>query len=215
MSRRLIELEAEVADWLEQLLTAQFAAVAFAMHLIAAYGALRADPRVQYLGNRFHPMNVMRFYLDTEPMGLSYWCAPERRTVILTVWRVSRICEAAEAARARQALHRCAGHLPHPHDQHHNWAELSARRMLEPGAADSYRQAAAAHVFGQAVHLQRARHHLSVEELAAAADTTDSLINRCEVGGLPPTTPLAARIAAALSCEQLLTRPLDPPAVPA
>jgi hypothetical protein len=212
MGRRVIELEAEVADWMEQLLTARFAVVAFAVHLIESYGALRADPRVQHLGGRIPPVHVMRFYADTEPMGLSYWCAPGRRTVILTVWRTARISEPAETARARQALHRCAGHS---HDQHRSWAEISARRMSEPGAADSYLQAADAHAFGRAVQLQRERHRLSVDELAVAADTTGSLITRCETGGLMPTTPLAARIAAALSCEHLLARPSSPYAIPA
>jgi Helix-turn-helix domain len=212
MTRRVIELEAEVADWLEQLLTARFAVVAFAIHLIASYGALRADPRVQNLGGRFPPMHVMRFYADTDPMGLSYWCAPGHRTVILTVWRTACISEAAETARARRALRRC---VEHSHDPHRGWAEIRGRRMSEPGAADSYRQAADAHAFGQAVHLRRERHHLSVDELATAASTTGSLITRCETGGLMPTTPLAARIATALSCEHILVHPSDPPAIPA
>ncbi|MBA9001656.1 helix-turn-helix domain-containing protein [Thermomonospora cellulosilytica] len=204
MNQRVIELELEIADWLDQLLPARFAFAAFAIHLIASYGALRADHRVQRLGDRFRQVNVLRFYIDTEPTGLSYWCTPQRRIVLLTVWRIARIPEAAEAARARQALRDCSAHPP---QEHRLWSEFVPRRMREPGVAETYREAAAAHAFGQTVRLLRRRRRLSIGQLAAAVGTTDALITRCEAGGLPTAASLAARIATVLDCEHALARP--------
>ncbi|HEX2314182.1 MAG TPA: hypothetical protein VHJ17_10625 [Thermomonospora sp.] len=207
MKRRVIELEPEVADWAEQLVAAEFGIAAFALNQIAALGALRAGPRVRRIGGERDPLQVMRLYPKTEPAGLVYWCAPGHRTVLLTVWRTARISETHEAERARGALRDCARHTPF---DHRRWTDVWGRRITEPGAAEMYQQAALAHAFGQHVHHLRRLRRLSTADLAALADTTGPLVERCECGGLMTTTPAAERIATALGCRHLLDR-LPPP----
>ncbi|MFI0449472.1 multiprotein-bridging factor 1 family protein [Actinomadura sp. 6N118] len=199
MSRRVLELERESADWLEQLYTADFAVAAFFVGLLSAYGALRVSPHTQKLCGELRPLGVLRFFTGTAPTGLTYWCVPPRRTVLLTVWRISRIPEACEQRRAQHMLAQCTRHGP---DNHQSWDTLCERRMAEPGAAEVYHDTALAFDFGQQVRLRRIHRHLSPARLAAAADTSAELILRCEAGGLLPGTPVGTRIAHALDLSR-------------
>jgi ribosome-binding protein aMBF1 (putative translation factor) len=195
MHPRVVELELEVADWMEQLYTAQFATTAFFIGLLTAYGGLLLPPAMQRIGDRLSQVNLLRLFLGTEPAGLTYCCAPGRRTVLLTVWRGARLPTDFETQRATHALRSCAGHRT---AEHRSWTELEERRMREPGAAETRQDAARAYEFGRMVHLRRQRHGLGTAELAVAADTTEDVIVRCEAGGLPPLAPVATRIADAL-----------------
>jgi ribosome-binding protein aMBF1 (putative translation factor) len=196
MGRRVVELELEAADWLEQLYTADFAVAVFFVGLLGVYGALEVPPFTRRLAGRLQPLRVLQFHLGSVPIGLTYWCAPPGRTIALTVWRAARLREACERERAREALGMCAPHGP---KQHELWANLRDRRMREPGAAEMYADTALAFAFGQQVRRRRLCTGRSVHELALAADTTDEVIMRCEAAGVRPSTPVADRIAAALS----------------
>ena len=99
-----VELEPEVREWLEALPTARFATVAFHIELLADKGALLGEPHTRHLGGK---LRELRFYLDRSAMRITYWIAPERRIVLLTVFRKTHMREDREVERARRALQRC------------------------------------------------------------------------------------------------------------
>jgi hypothetical protein len=99
-----VELEPEVRDWLEQLSAAQFATAAFYVDLLAEEGPLLGEPYTRQLDGK---LRELRFHLDRRSVRVTYWLAPGRRVVLLTVFAKTRMREAGEVARARRALARC------------------------------------------------------------------------------------------------------------
>jgi hypothetical protein len=99
-----VELEPEVRDWLEALPTAQFARAAFYVDLLAERGALLDEPYTRQLDGK---LRELRFYLDREAVRITYWIAPDRRVILLTMFRKTRRREDREVERARRALARC------------------------------------------------------------------------------------------------------------
>jgi hypothetical protein len=99
-----VELEPEIKDWLEGLPTTQFAHVAFYVDLLAENGPLLGEPYTKQLDGR---LRELRFYLERDAMRLTYWIAPDRRIILLTVFRKTRMREGRQVARARRALARC------------------------------------------------------------------------------------------------------------
>ncbi|CUU58156.1 Phage derived protein Gp49-like (DUF891) [Parafrankia irregularis] len=99
-----VELEPEVRDWLGRLPTAQFATVAFYVDLLAEQGPLLGEPYTRQLDGK---LRELRFHLDSQAVRVTYWIAPGRRVVLLTVFAKTRMREVAEVSRARRALARC------------------------------------------------------------------------------------------------------------
>ncbi|MFB4289061.1 type II toxin-antitoxin system RelE/ParE family toxin [Nonomuraea sp. ATR24] len=99
-----VELEPEVREWLEKLSAESFARAAFYIDLLAAEGPLFGDPYTRQLDGK---LRELRFYLDDLTMRISYWIAPQRRVILLTVFRKTRMREDREVDRARRALYRC------------------------------------------------------------------------------------------------------------
>lgn len=99
-----MELEPEVREWLEKLSTESFARAAFYIELLAEEGPLLGDPYTRQLDGK---LRELRFYLDDLAMRISYWIAPERRIILLTVFRKTRMRECREVDRARRAFYRC------------------------------------------------------------------------------------------------------------
>jgi hypothetical protein len=104
MSWGTVELEPEVRDWLERLPTAQFARVAFYVDLLADEGPLLGEPYTRQLDGK---LRELRFHLDDDAMRVTYWIAAERRIVLMTVFRKTRMREYREVQRARRAFRRC------------------------------------------------------------------------------------------------------------
>ena len=52
-------------------------------------------------------LRELRFYCDGQRVRVSYWIAPGRRIIMLTVFTETRMRETAEIARAEAALARC------------------------------------------------------------------------------------------------------------
>lgn len=100
-----IELEPEVRDWLEGLPTPQFATVAFYVDLLADQGPLLGEPYTRQLDGR---LRELRFHLQRSAVRLTYWIAADRRIVLLTVFRKTRMREEREIDRARRTLRQCA-----------------------------------------------------------------------------------------------------------
>ena len=99
-----VELEPEVRDWLEQLPTPLFARAAFYIDLLADQGTLLGEPYTKQLDGK---LRELRFFLDRDAIRVTYWVAPARRIILLTIFRKTRFREQREVDRARRALSRC------------------------------------------------------------------------------------------------------------
>lgn len=75
------------------------------------------EPYSRHLGGK---LRELRFELDGEAVRIPYWLAPERRIVLLTVFRKTKMREAAEVERAHQAQKVCEaehGRAQHTYDR--------------------------------------------------------------------------------------------------
>ena len=99
-----VEMEPEVRDWLEVLPTAQFARAAFYVDLLAEQGPLLGEPYTRQLDGK---LRELRFDLDRDAVRFTYWIAPDRRIILLTVFRKTRMREDRQVERAPRALARC------------------------------------------------------------------------------------------------------------
>ncbi|GAA0389306.1 hypothetical protein GCM10009530_45510 [Microbispora corallina] len=113
MSWGTVELEPEVRTWLESLPAASFARVAFYVDLLAAEGPLLGEPYTKQLDGK---LRELRFHLDEFAVRITYWIAPQRRIVLLTVFHKTRTRDDREIGRARRAMRRCID-LAHTADE--------------------------------------------------------------------------------------------------
>ena len=101
-----VELEADVAKWVEGLAPAEFGRVEFYIDLLADRGPLLDQPYTRQLRGK---LRELRFYLGprAQAVRLSYFIAAGRRIILLTVFRKQRQQERAEIERAYKAMQRC------------------------------------------------------------------------------------------------------------
>ncbi|MDX3006945.1 type II toxin-antitoxin system RelE/ParE family toxin [Kribbella solani] len=104
MAGGTVELEAEVQAWLEALPTELFARAAFSVDLLTDRGPLLGEPYTKQLEGK---LRELRFWLEQDAVRITYWIATDRRIVLLTVFRKSRMRETRELDRARRAYRRC------------------------------------------------------------------------------------------------------------
>jgi hypothetical protein len=105
MSWGEVELEPEVRDWFLALDETDQARVRFHVDRLAELGPLLDEPHTRQLDGK---LRELRFYLAGRPTRISYWVAPGRRVVLLTVFVKTRRQERHEVRRAKQAMERCA-----------------------------------------------------------------------------------------------------------
>jgi len=105
MSWGTVEEEPEVHEWLEALPASDFGRVAFHIDLLADQGPLLDEPHTRQINGK---LRELRFNLNGERIRISYWIAPGRRIVLLTVFRKNSMRERREIDRARRAYYRCA-----------------------------------------------------------------------------------------------------------
>ncbi|GIH72442.1 type II toxin-antitoxin system RelE/ParE family toxin [Sphaerimonospora thailandensis] len=60
-----------------------------------------------YTRQLYGKLRELRFHLAREAVRISYWIAPGRRIILLTVFRKQRMRETAEIERAVRAMKRC------------------------------------------------------------------------------------------------------------
>jgi hypothetical protein len=74
-------------------------------------GVLLGEPYTRQLSGK---LRELRFYCGGGRIRISYWIAPGRRIIALTVFAKTRMRETAEIARAAVAMARCQeeGHTP-------------------------------------------------------------------------------------------------------
>ncbi|MFD6220341.1 type II toxin-antitoxin system RelE/ParE family toxin [Nocardia asteroides] len=99
-----VELEPEVREWLEKLSSEMFAHVAFYIDLLQENGPLLGEPYTRQLDRK---LRELRFYLGSDAVRVTYWIAPGRRIVLLTVFVKTRMVERREVVRALGAMRRC------------------------------------------------------------------------------------------------------------
>lgn len=99
-----VSFEKEVAESLSGLTEKDYARVWFYLDLLAARGPLLSQPHTKQLAGK---LRELRFHLGTEAMRLTYWIAPGRNIIMLTVFRKTRQRDAAQVMRARRALWMC------------------------------------------------------------------------------------------------------------
>jgi hypothetical protein len=99
-----VELEPEVSGWLEGLDDQRWAQAMFHLDLLEDRGVLLGEPYTCQLSGK---LRELRFYSGGDRVRISYWIAPGRRIIMLTVFTKTRMRETAEITRAAAAMARC------------------------------------------------------------------------------------------------------------
>jgi hypothetical protein len=109
-ARYVIEIEAEVRLWLDNIPAHHFVVTEQKVDRLAENATTLGEPYTRHLGGK---LRELRFDLDGNAQRITYWLAPGRRIVLLTVFRKARMRETAEIERARLAQADCeARHEP-------------------------------------------------------------------------------------------------------
>jgi hypothetical protein len=107
-----IEVEPEVRAWLAALSDRDFGRVDFLVGILASHAGELGEPYSRHLGGK---VRELRFHLLARQPRITYWLAPGRTVILLTVFHKTRSAQAAEVARALQAQKTCeAEHGPAP-----------------------------------------------------------------------------------------------------
>jgi hypothetical protein len=99
-----VELEPEVDKWFDSLVQDDQETAVFYVDLLAERGVLLGEPYTRQLRGK---LRELRFHLAGEAVRISYWVAPGRRIILLTVFRKQRMQETGEIERAVRAMNRC------------------------------------------------------------------------------------------------------------
>ena len=106
-----VEAEPGVRSWLARLSERGFGRVDFLAGLLAEQAGTLGEPYARHLGGKVRECD----HLLTQQTRVTYWLAPGRRVILLTVFRKTRSAETAEVSRALQAQKICeAEHRPAP-----------------------------------------------------------------------------------------------------
>jgi hypothetical protein len=99
-----VEIEPEVRSWLAGLSDRDFGRVDFLVGLLAEQADDLGEPYTRHLGGK---VRELRFHLLRQQTRVTYWLAPGRRVILMTVFRKTRGTETAEVARALRAQMIC------------------------------------------------------------------------------------------------------------
>ena len=108
-----VEVEPEVRCWLARLSDRDFGRVDFLVDLLAEHAQNLGEPYSRHLGGK---VRELRFHLLAQQTRVTYWLAPGRRLILLTVFRKTRNAEVAEVARALHAQKACEAEHGPAHD---------------------------------------------------------------------------------------------------
>ena len=104
MSWGVVELEPEVRDWYRSLDDDGRGRVEFHIDRLEREGPLLDEPHTKQLDGK---LRELRFFLGKQAFRVTYWIAPGRRIVLLTVFAKTRQRDRAQVERARKAMQRC------------------------------------------------------------------------------------------------------------
>ncbi len=99
--------------WLEGLTDRDFGRVDFLVGLLAERAETLGEPYSRHLGGK---VRELRFHLLRQQTRVTYWLAPDRRVVLLTVFRKTRSADSAEVQRTVQAQRTCEATHDVAHD---------------------------------------------------------------------------------------------------
>ncbi|MDO9485004.1 MAG: type II toxin-antitoxin system RelE/ParE family toxin [Actinomycetota bacterium] len=99
-----VELEPEVRDWLGGLAGSEFGHAAFYVDLLAERGVLLSEPYTKQLDGK---LRELRFALGRQAIRITYWIAPGRRIILLTVFAKTKDRDRGQVARAKKAMLAC------------------------------------------------------------------------------------------------------------
>jgi hypothetical protein len=102
--RHDVELEPEVREWLDTLSLRDYRTVEYHADRLAESPMTLGEPYSRHLRGA---TRELRFHLGHSAWRISYWLAPQRRIVLLTVFRKTRNREKAEVDRAVAAQRLC------------------------------------------------------------------------------------------------------------
>jgi phage-related protein len=103
-SRYDVELEPEVRQWLDTLSVTDYRTVEYHADRLAEAPTTLGEPYSRHLSGA---VRELRFHLGRTAWRISYWLAPHRRIVLLTVFRKTRNRETAQVDRAITAQRVC------------------------------------------------------------------------------------------------------------
>lgn len=182
--------------------------------LLAERAADLCEPYTRHLSGK---VRESRFHLLASQPRVTYWPAPGRRVILLTVFCKTRGAEVGEVARALQAQKMCEAEHGPAHQAfdrevrekgeprgatmstpggHASCDEVARQRRSSPEYREGYSEAGRAFRIGLAVRERRLALGLSQTELAARAKMTQPALSRLEADGVTPTIPLPERISA-------------------
>lgn len=92
-----IEVEPEVVLWLDSLSDHDYGRTEFYADILAEQAETLSEPYSRHLKGK---VRELRFYLSRQQTRITYWLAPGRRVVLLTVFRKTRSSETSEVKRA-------------------------------------------------------------------------------------------------------------------
>ena len=99
-----VELEPEVRDWMVALNGTEADRVRFHIDRLAELGPLLDEPHTRQLDGK---LRELRFHLEGRQIRITYWIAPGRRIILLTVFVKTQRQERREISRAKEAMERC------------------------------------------------------------------------------------------------------------
>ncbi|WP_436850949.1 type II toxin-antitoxin system RelE/ParE family toxin [Streptomyces hokutonensis] len=210
----VIELEPEVRSWLELLPDNHHRKVEEYAELLAASGTQTPMPFARPLEEGVYELRPTLGGMDTR---ITYWFAPGRRIVLLTVFRKTRMREAAQVARGGRpqgVRHRAWAGSHHVQSRrkrrhamsHTRWKLAREKRLAEeytesPEVAAERAEIRLAMAFAKAVYDRRVELGLTQTQLAERAGLTQAKISRVEGADTVPTLPLLRRLTLALNAS--------------
>lgn len=100
-----VEVEPEIRSWLDGLGDRDFGRVDFLVGLLAEHAETLGEPYARHLGGK---VRELRFHLLRRQTRVTYWLAPGRRVVLLTVFGKTPAAPRPRTCGAPYRRRRCA-----------------------------------------------------------------------------------------------------------
>src|SRR6478672_2715183 len=106
MSRYVVAIEPEVRQSLDSLSDHDYGRAAFYADLLADNAETLGEPYSRHLRGK---VRELRFHLQRQQVRITYWLAPGKRVILMTMFYETQRSEVAEVKRAIIAQKNCEG----------------------------------------------------------------------------------------------------------